>query len=106
MVFTNPIMITHVNMTENPPPMSLIVAGGYKNANVANPIRGYQKPSIVIAPILDHKNGHYVNPNKVALKYHDFKRDVDLNVHVRMFNFVVKTNVKTLKSTSMRSTIC
>ncbi len=27
---------------------------------------------VVTGPILDHRNGHYVKPNKVGLKYHDF----------------------------------
>ncbi len=71
--------------------------GRYKNANVANPKGRYLKPSNVITPILDHRDGHYVRPNKVTLKYHDFKRDVDLNVHVIVFNFVVKTNAKTFE---------
>jgi hypothetical protein len=52
---------------------------------------------VVTTPILVHKNGHYVRPNKVALKYLYFKKDVDLNVHVRVFNFVIKTNVETSK---------
>jgi hypothetical protein len=30
----------------------------------------------------------------VALKYLDFKKDVDPDVHVRMFNFAVKVNAK------------
>jgi hypothetical protein len=34
-------------------------------------------------------------PNKVALKYPNFKKDVDLNAHVRIFNYIVKVNVKT-----------
>jgi hypothetical protein len=33
----------------------------------------------------------------VALKYHGFKKDVDLNVHVRVFNSVVKANAKTFE---------
>jgi plasmid replication initiation protein len=33
----------------------------------------------------------------VALKYLDFKKDVDPNVHVRMFNFVIKENAKTFE---------
>jgi hypothetical protein len=41
MVFINPIMITHVHITTNRPPMSLIVVGGYKNTNVKNPKGGY-----------------------------------------------------------------
>jgi hypothetical protein len=47
--------------------------------------------------ILDDKNGHYVKPNRVALKYFDFKKDADLNANVRVFNFAVKTNVETSK---------
>jgi plasmid replication initiation protein len=38
-----------------------------------------------------------VRPNKIAFKYPDFKKDVDLDVHVRMFNFIVKTNAKTFE---------
>jgi hypothetical protein len=33
----------------------------------------------------------------VTLKYHDFKKDVDLDVHVKVFNFVVKVNVETFE---------
>ncbi len=33
----------------------------------------------------------------VALKYPDFKKDANPNAHVRVFNFVVKVNVKTSK---------
>ncbi len=42
-------------------------------------------------------NGHYVRPNIVALKYLDFKKNVDPNVHVRMFNCVVKVNAETFE---------
>ncbi len=31
----------------------------------------------------------------VILKYLDFKKNVDLDVHVRMFNYVVKKNAET-----------
>jgi len=41
MVFTNPIMITHVNRTTNGPPMNSMVVGGYKNVDAVNPIGGY-----------------------------------------------------------------
>jgi hypothetical protein len=41
MVFTNPIMITHVNRTTNGPPMNSMVVGGYKIVDAVNPIRGY-----------------------------------------------------------------
>jgi hypothetical protein len=58
---------------------------------------GYRKPSIVTIPILDHRDGRYVKLNKVALKYLDFKKDVDPDAHVKMFNFVVKENAKTFK---------
>ncbi len=57
--------------------------------------RGRREPSIVIVPIFDHRDGQYVRPNKVTLKYFDFKKDVDLYAHVRMFNSIVKANVKT-----------
>jgi hypothetical protein len=43
----------------------------------------------------DNKNDHYVRPNMVALKYPDFKKDGDTNVHVKMFNFSMKINEKT-----------
>jgi alpha-acetolactate decarboxylase len=56
--------------------------------------------------IFDHKSGHLLKPNRVALKYYDFKED-DLNVHVRVFDFVVKENAKTLKNiSSMHLAIC
>jgi hypothetical protein len=58
---------------------------------------GYQEPIVVTTPILDHKDGHYVRPNKVASKYPNFKKDVDLDVHVTMFNFSIKMNAKTFE---------
>jgi len=51
----------------------------------------------MIAPILDHKNGHYVRPNRVAFKYLDFKKDVDPDAHVKVFNSLVKANAETSK---------
>jgi hypothetical protein len=78
--------------------MNSKVIRGYRSADVAIPRGGYREPSIVITPILDHINGHYVRPNKVAFKYLNFKKDVDLNVHVKVFNFVVKENVETSKN--------
>jgi hypothetical protein len=90
MVFTNPIMIIFVNMTTNWPSMNLMDVGRYKNVDATNLRGGYWKSSIVIAQILDHKDGHYVRPNRVALKYPDFKKNVDPSVHVRMLNFVLK----------------
>jgi len=59
--------------------------------------RGYQKPIVITAPISCPKNGHYVKPNRVAFKYTDFKKDVDQNAHVRMFNFTIKANAKTFE---------
>jgi len=47
--------------------------------------------------ILDHKDGHYVRPNMVAFKYPDFKKDVDPNVLVKVFNSLVKVNVETFE---------
>ncbi len=77
--------------------MSSIVVEKYKSTNARNPRRGYWKPFIIIARIPDHRNGHYVRPNKVPLKYFDFKKDVNPYVHVRVFNFVMKANVKTFE---------
>ncbi len=97
MVFTNLIMIIHVNRITYQSLMSSMVIGGYKNANATNLKRGYQEPSIVTTPILNHRDGHYVRPNKVAFKYLDFKKDANPNAHVRVFNSIVKENVKTSK---------
>jgi hypothetical protein len=41
MVFTNPIMTTHVNRTIDQPPLSSMVVGRYISADVTNPKRGY-----------------------------------------------------------------
>jgi hypothetical protein len=48
MVFTDPIMTTHVNMTTYRPLMSSIVVGGYICTYAGNLGGGYQEPSIVI----------------------------------------------------------
>jgi hypothetical protein len=95
MVFTNLIMTIHVNRNANWPLMSSMVIGRYKNVNAINPKKWYKKPSTIIIPIFNHKDGHYVRPNNVALKYPDFKKNVDPNSHVKMFNSTVKANVKT-----------
>jgi len=98
---------THGNKIANQPLMNSMVAGGCKSANAMYSKRGYQEPIIVIALILDHRNGHYVRPNRVALQYPNFKKDVDLNVHVRMFNFLVKKMQRLLKNiSSMHLAIC
>jgi hypothetical protein len=95
MVFTNSIMTTHMNMIIDRPSVNSMVVGGYKNLNAMNPRGGYQKPFVVTTQIFDQRNGHYVRPNRVALKYFDLKKYVDLDAHVKMFNFVVKANVET-----------
>jgi hypothetical protein len=77
--------------------MSSMAIRRYKSANAMNLKKGYQKPYVVRAPILDHEDGHYVRPNKVALKYPDFKKDVDLVAHGRVFNFAIKENVETFE---------
>ncbi len=51
----------------------------------------------VIAQIPNHKDGHSVMLNKVAFKSPNFKKTIDPNVHVKMFNFIVKANVETSK---------
>jgi hypothetical protein len=75
--------------------MSSIIARGYKSTDVENQKGGYQEPSVVTIEILNHNNGHFVRPNRVVLKYFDFKKDVDPNVHVKVFNSIVKDNVET-----------
>jgi hypothetical protein len=52
--------------------MSLMVARRYISIDVTNPRGGYQETFAVIVPILDHRSGHYVRPNKVAFKYLDY----------------------------------
>jgi hypothetical protein len=93
MVFTNLIMTTHVR-----PPMSLIVAGRYISTNVQNSNKRHRELFINTRGISDHKNGHIVRSSKVALKYRNLKKDVDLNAHGRMFNYIVKANVETSKN--------
>ncbi len=46
--------------------------GGYRNENAMHPKGGYQELIIVITPIFDHRDGHYVRPNMVAIKYLNF----------------------------------
>jgi hypothetical protein len=77
--------------------MSLMDVGRHRNAYVVNPRRGHREPFVVIVPIFYHRYGHYVRPNKVALKYFDFKKGVDLDVHIRMFISIVKENAKTFE---------
>ncbi len=38
-----------------------------------------------------------MRPNKVVFKYPNFKKDVDLDAHVKVFNYVVKGNAKSSK---------
>jgi len=68
----------------------------YRNVNAMNSKGKYKEP-FAVTTILDHKYGHYVRPNMVALKYPNFKKNVNLDAHVRVFNFVVKVNVETYK---------
>jgi len=93
MVFTDPIMATHVKRIANRTPMNSMVVGWYINIDAENPKGGYQEPSVIIAKIPNNRNDHFFRPNKVALKYPNLKKDVDPNVHVKVFNFTVKANV-------------
>jgi len=90
MVFTNPIMITLVNRIADRPSMSSMATKGNRSADGMNSKGRYRKPFVVTTPIFDHRNGHYVRPNRVAFKYFNFKNDVNLDAHVVVFNFVVK----------------
>ncbi len=38
-----------------------------------------------------------MRPNRVAIKYLDFKKNADPNAHVRVFNSIMKANVKTFE---------
>jgi hypothetical protein len=97
MVLTNPITTIHVNKIVDRPPVSSMAIGGYKSADVMNPRGGYQEPSAVIAQMSDHKSGHYVKLNRVALKYFDLKNDANPYAHVKVFNFAIKANGETSK---------
>jgi hypothetical protein len=46
---------------------------------------------------LFNRNGHSIRPNRVALKFPNFKKNVDPDAHVRVLNFVVKVNEKTFE---------
>jgi hypothetical protein len=77
--------------------MSSIAIGGYRSADSTNLKGGYREPYAIITLISNHKYGHYVRPNKVTLKYLDFKKDVDPNAHVKVFNFIVKEKIETFE---------
>ncbi len=77
--------------------MSSMATRRYKSADVVHPRGGYQEPIIIIAPILNHINGHYVRPNMVAFKYPNFKKVVNLDAHVKLFNSIIKVNAKTFE---------
>jgi hypothetical protein len=40
--------------------------GRCKSANVVHSRGGYQEPTAVTAPILDHRYGHYLGSNRVT----------------------------------------
>jgi hypothetical protein len=77
--------------------MSSMVGKACKSVETMHSRGGYCELIIVTTPILNHKDGHYVRSNMVALKHHDFKKDADLNAHVKVFNYAIKTNVETSK---------
>jgi hypothetical protein len=73
-----------------------MVVGGYRSVDVMNLKGRYQEPYAITAQIFDHRNDHYVRLNRVAFKYPNFKKEVDPNAHVRVFNFIIKV-VKTFE---------
>ncbi len=77
--------------------MKLMVVGGCRSIDVVHSKGRYRKPIVVTTLILDHIYGHYVKPNKVAFKYLDFKIDVNLDVHVKIINSLVKSNAETFE---------
>jgi hypothetical protein len=54
--------------------MSSMATERNKSVDATNLKRGYREPSIVTIQIPNHKDGHYVRPNKVVFKYLDFKK--------------------------------
>ncbi len=90
-------MIIHVNMTTYQPLMSSMATRRYEITSARNLGGGYGEPFVVAIGIINNRNGHSVGPNMVALKYLDFKKDVDLDAHVRVFYIIMKANVKTCK---------
>ncbi len=74
MVFTNLTMIIHVNRTIDWPSMSSMATKGYRNVDATYPRGEYQEPFVVIALVPSHRLGYYVRPNRVVLKYLDFKK--------------------------------
>jgi hypothetical protein len=52
--------------------MGSMIIGEYKYIDVTNPRGGYQKPFVVNAQIPNHKYGHFVRPNMVAIEYPNF----------------------------------
>ncbi len=97
MVFTNLIMTTHVNRIIDQPLMNSMAIRRYKNVDLTNLKGGYRESYVATTQTPNHRNGHFVRPNRVALKYPNFKKNDDLNVHLRVFNFVIKKNVETSK---------
>jgi hypothetical protein len=61
--------------------MNSIAARRHKNTNVKSPRGGYWEPYVEIIEIPNNRNGHSIRPNMVALKYSNFKKDVDLKNH-------------------------
>jgi hypothetical protein len=78
-------MTTDVNRIVNQQSMGSMIVGGYKYIDATNPRGGYQKPFVVNAQIPNHKDGHFVRPNMVAIKYPDFLKNADPNAHVKVF---------------------
>jgi hypothetical protein len=52
-------------------------------------------PFTGVVGITKIKNNHSNRLNKVLLKYPNYKKDVNLNAHIKMFNFAMKVNGKT-----------
>jgi len=52
-------------------------------------------PFTRVVRITNIKNNHSNRMNKVPLKYPNYKKHVNLNAHIKMFNFAMKVNGKT-----------
>jgi hypothetical protein len=97
MVFTNQIMTFHGNNIVNPILMNLMAVRGCRSVDDVHSKGGFREPIVVMAPISYQKDSHYVKLNSSIIKYLNFFLNVDPNVHVKVFNFIVKINVETFE---------
>jgi hypothetical protein len=87
-------MTTHVHKTTDQPLMNSITIERHRSTYSKDLKGGHREPSVITQGTFDHGNGNFVRPNRVAFKYPNFKKDVDPDAHVKVFNYVVIINEK------------